>query len=71
MIALYLASFGLLHKAALYLSDYFERNKTEYVDHLMAVRDANKMKDRLIFFTIIVCAKQRRAPYKFSKTSWH
>ena len=26
MIALYLADFGLLHKPALYLSDYFERN---------------------------------------------
>lgn len=50
MIALYLASFGLLHKPALYLSDYFERNKTEYVDHLMAVRQANKMQEWLVFF---------------------
>ena len=50
MIALYLASFDLLHKPALYLSDYFERNKTEYVDRLMAVREGNKMKGWLIFF---------------------
>jgi len=50
MIALYLASFGLLHKPALYLSDYFERNKTQYVDHLMAVRESNKMKQWLLFF---------------------
>jgi len=50
MIALYLASFGLLHKPALYLSDYFERNKTEYIDRLMAVREANKMKEWLVFF---------------------
>jgi len=50
MIALYLASFGLLHKPALYLSDYFERNKTKYVDHLMAVRESNHMKQWLIFF---------------------
>lgn len=50
MIALYLASFGLLHKPALYLSDYFERNKTQYVDHLMAVRESNQMKQWLIFF---------------------
>lgn len=50
MIALYLASFDLLHKPALYLSDYFERNKTEYVDRLMAVREGNKMKDWLIYF---------------------
>ncbi len=50
MIALYFASFGLLHKPALYLSDFFERNKTAYVDHLMAVREANKMQDWLVFF---------------------
>lgn len=50
MIALYLASFGLLHKPALYLSDYFERHKTDYVDRLMAVREANKMKEWLVFF---------------------
>ncbi|MDH5691650.1 MAG: Fic family protein [Gammaproteobacteria bacterium] len=50
MIALYLANFGLLHQPALYLSDYFERNKTEYVDRLMAVREANKMKEWIVFF---------------------
>lgn len=56
MIALYLASFGLLHKPALYLSDFFERNKTEYVDRLMAVREGNKMKEWLVFF-YTVCMK--------------
>lgn len=50
MIALYLAGFGLLHKPALYISDYFERNKTEYVDRLMAVRKADKLKEWLVFF---------------------
>lgn len=50
MISLYLASEGLLSKPALYLSDYFERNKTAYVDHLMAVRDGNHLKAWLIFF---------------------
>ena len=50
MISLYLASEGLLVKPALYLSDYFERNKTAYVDHLMAVRQGNHMRDWLIFF---------------------
>jgi len=50
MIALYLANFQLLDKPALYLSDYFERNKTEYVDRLMAVRKANHIKQWLIFF---------------------
>ncbi len=50
MIALYFASFGLLQKPALYLSDYFERNKTQYVDRLMAVRESNHMKQWVIFF---------------------
>lgn len=50
MISLYLASTGLLHKPALYLSDYFERNKTAYVDHLMAVRQGNHLREWLVFF---------------------
>ena len=50
MISLYLASERLLVKPALYLSDYFERNKTSYVDHLMAVRQGNHMHEWLIFF---------------------
>ncbi len=50
MISLYLASEKLLVKPALYLSDYFERNKTAYVDHLMAVREGHHMREWLIFF---------------------
>lgn len=50
MISLYLASEGLLHKPALYLSDYFERNKTAYVDRLMAVRQGNHLREWLVFF---------------------
>ena len=47
MISLYLASEGLLSKPALYLSDYFERNKTAYIDHLMAVRQGNQQGNHL------------------------
>lgn len=50
MISLYLASEGLLAKPALYLSDYFERHKTAYVDHLMAVRQGNHLREWLVFF---------------------
>lgn len=50
MISLYLASEGLLVKPALYLSDYFDRNMTAYVDHLMAVRQGNHLREWLIFF---------------------
>jgi len=50
MISLYLCSEGLLERPALYLSDYFERHKTAYVDHLMAVREGHHLKEWLIFF---------------------
>jgi Fic family protein len=50
MISLYLASERLLVKPALYLSDYFERNKTAYIDNLMAVREGHHMRQWLIFF---------------------
>lgn len=50
MISIFLASEKLLREPALYLSDYFERNKTAYVDHLMAVRQGNKMREWLVFF---------------------
>jgi Fic family protein len=50
MISLFLASERLLVKPALYLSDYFERNKTAYIDHLMAVREGNHLRAWLIFF---------------------
>lgn len=50
MITLYLTGFNLLDKPALYLSDFFERNKTSYIDNLMAVRESNNLKQWLIFF---------------------
>lgn len=50
MIALYLINFRLLEKPALYLSDYFEKHKTQYVDNLMAVRESHNLKQWLIFF---------------------
>lgn len=50
LIPLYLASEQILLKPALYLSDYFEHHKTAYVDHLMAVRQGNHMREWLVFF---------------------
>lgn len=65
MISLYLASEGLLHKPALYLSDYFERNKTAYVDHLMAVRQGNHLREWLVFFLFGVEETARSAASVF------
>lgn len=52
LIALYLASFNLLHKPALYLSDYFERNRLDYYDHLTVARAKSDMIAWLRFFLI-------------------
>jgi len=52
MIPLYLVHENILSKPALYLSDFFERNKTDYYDHLMAVRTHNYMAAWLKFFLI-------------------
>lgn len=50
LVPLFLASEQILAKPALYLSDYFERNKTAYVEHLMAVRQGNHLREWLLFF---------------------
>ncbi len=50
LIALYLANFNLLHKPALYLSDYFERNRLDYYDHLTVARIKSDMTAWLRFF---------------------
>lgn len=52
LIALYLANFNLLQKPALYLSDYFERHRLDYFDHLTVVRTRNDMSAWLRFFLI-------------------
>ena len=52
LVVLYLVSFGILHKPALYLSDFFERHKGEYYDHLMAVRSTHKLEPWLHFFLL-------------------
>ena len=52
LIVLYLVNFDLLHKPALYLSDFFERHKGEYYDQLMAVRATHKLEPWLRFFLL-------------------
>lgn len=41
MITLYLVSKGIIKRPILYLSDFFERNRSLYYDNLMAVRQHN------------------------------
>jgi Fic family protein len=52
LITLYLVSSNVLTKPALYLSDFFERNRSHYYDKLTLVRTKNDMAQWLIFFLV-------------------
>ena len=52
MITLYLVEKGILKKPILYLSDFFERNRTLYYDNLMRVREKNDIVQWFKFFLV-------------------
>lgn len=52
LITLYLVSKGILKKPILYLSDFFERNRTLYYDNLMRVRTHNDLNQWFKFFLV-------------------
>ncbi len=50
LITLFLVSSGILEKPLLYLSDFFEKNKTQYYDNLTLVRSKNDLGQWIKFF---------------------
>mgnify|MGYP000847477969 CR=1 FL=1 len=52
MITLYLVSKGILKQPVLYLSDFFERNRSHYYDNLNRIRDKNDLLRWFKFFLI-------------------
>ena len=52
LITLYLVSTKILSKPALYLSDFFERNRMHYYDNLSIVRTQNNLAQWLTFFLV-------------------
>jgi Fic family protein len=52
LITLYLVSNSILSKPVLYLSDFFERNRSHYYDNLTAVRTQNNLVGWLVFFLV-------------------
>jgi Fic family protein len=52
MITLYLVEKGILKKPILYLSDFFERNRTLYYDNLTRVREKDDLNQWFKFFLV-------------------
>lgn len=52
LITLYLVSAGILEKPLLYLSEFFEKNKSLYYDNLTAVRTKNDLSQWLKYFLV-------------------
>jgi Fic family protein len=52
LIPLYLVDRGILKQPVLYLSDFFERNRTNYYDNLMRVREKDDLLQWFKFFLV-------------------
>ena len=61
LITLYLVSKGILKQPVLYLSDFFERNRTHYYDNLMRVREKNDLLQWFKFFLVGVIETARNS----------
>ena len=61
LITLYLVEKQVLAKPLLYLSSYFEKNKTLYYDNLMAVRSKNDLTQWLKYFLVGIATTAEEA----------
>ena len=66
LITLFLVSKGLLAKPSLYLSDFFERNRSSYIDNLMRARTSNELGQWVRFFLsgVLEVASKGRDTFK-------
>lgn len=67
LITLYLVSEGILEKPLLYLSAFFEKNKTLYYDNLTRVREKNDLLQWLKYFLIGIEETSTKAVETLSK----
>lgn len=67
LITLFLVSNGLLAKPTLYLSDYFEKNKSLYYDNLTLVRTHNNMGQWIKFFLVGVIETSKKGIKTFQQ----
>lgn len=61
LITLYLVSHDVLKKPALYLSDFFEKNKGYYYDNLIAVRLTSNLTQWIKFFLVGVIETSKQS----------
>ncbi len=67
MIPLYLLNQQVLSKPCFYISDYFEKNRSEYYDYLTKVRTKNDILSWIKFFLRAVIDTSESAKNKFSQ----
>lgn len=67
LITLYLVDSRILSKPLLYLSSYFEKNKSHYYDNLTIVRSKNDMTQWLKYFLVGVASTAEDAVVTLSK----
>lgn len=67
LITLYLVDKKILKQPILYISDFFERNRTLYYDNLMKVRTHHNMKQWLKFFLVGVIETSKKGVETFDK----
>lgn len=65
LIPVYLVSKEILQKPILYLSDFFEKNRTIYYDNLMRARTHNDLKQWLKFFLVGVIETSKKGVETF------
>ncbi len=67
MITLYLVEKGILKKPILYLSDFFEKNRTLYYDNLTRVREKNDVLQWFKFFLVGIIETAKSSIATFDK----
>ena len=66
-ITLYLVSKGILKQPILYLSDFFEKNRSNYYDNLMRVREKNEINRWFKFFLVGVTETAKKGISTFDQ----